>query len=339
MAPKCPLYRNAKVLCRIKPESQHRWVGAEQQWYLRNYCESDYYVDCEDFEAFREQQAIVKGKILVVDDEQAFLDTLQTFFSSRGYQMLTAPSAEKALELIKLEQPALACIDMKLPGLNGIELIKILKRECPGTKLFVITAYDEENKHAVEALGIDAFFAKPVGLNQLKNQVVEALAATERRLQPFVEGRALEGAPKAKLLFVLERLPNEVDRLSGYLRQVFADVAQSGGEYQTEFAYSTAEALEKLIAFKPDFVLVNFDSLYEIPCGQLALRIIESPYRPKEVMVYGLNLEASDKRKLEALGVQYVDQRKGFAKLTAAVKRMALQHRLRRGDSKPVETP
>lgn len=303
------------------------------------YCESDYYVDCEDFEAFREQQAIVKGKILVVDDEQAFLDTLQAFFSSRGYQMLTAASAEKALDLIKLEQPALAFIDIKLPGLNGIELVKILKRECPGTKLFVITAYDEENKNAAEALGIDAFFAKPVGLNQLKNKVIEVLAATERRLQAFVEGPTLEGTPKAKLLFVLERLPNEVDRLSGYLRQYFADSAQSGAEYQTEFAYSIAEVLEKLIAFKPDLVLINFDSLYEIPCGQLALRIVESPYRPREVIVYGINLEASDKQKFEELGVQYVDQRKGFAKLTAAVKQTALQHGLRRGESEHVEAP
>ncbi|MBI1992476.1 MAG: hypothetical protein HYS71_04505, partial [Candidatus Omnitrophica bacterium] len=66
MAAKCPLFHNAKVLCRVKPESQHRWVGTERTWYIRNYCEADYYVDCEDYEAYLEQQAIGKGKILVV---------------------------------------------------------------------------------------------------------------------------------------------------------------------------------------------------------------------------------------------------------------------------------
>lgn len=132
---------------------------------------------------------------------------------------------------------------------------------------------------------------------------------------------------------MLERLPNEEDRLSGYLREFFTSRTQSGGDYQAEFAYSIVEVMEKLIAFKPHLVLINFDSLYAIRCGQLASRIIESPYRPQEVIMYGINLEASDKQKLEALGVQYVDYRKGFAKLTTAVKRAALRHNLRQGES------
>ena len=125
---KCPLFKS-KVLCRVKPESQHRWVGTERTWYIRNYCEAEYYVDCEDFEAYREQQAITKGKILVVDDETTMLETLSGFFSSRGYQLMTAASAEAALKLLAEEQPSLALIDIKLPGMNGIELLKVIKRD------------------------------------------------------------------------------------------------------------------------------------------------------------------------------------------------------------------
>ena len=72
-------------------------------------------------------------------------------------------------------------------------------------------------------------------------------------------------------------------------------------------------------------MLINFDSLYQIPCGQIASRIVESPYRPKEVIVYGLNLEASDKQTIEKLGIQYVDQRRSFAKLINTVKQTALR--------------
>ena len=72
-------------------------------------------------------------------------------------------------------------------------------------------------------------------------------------------------------------------------------------------------------------VLVNFDTLYQIPCGQLASRIVESPYKPREVIVYGLNLEAQDKETIERLGIQYVDQRKSFAKLVTTVKQTALR--------------
>ncbi len=329
MAAKCPLFQNGKILCRVKPESQHRWVGTERTWYIRNYCEAEYYVDCEDFEAYLEQQAIIKGKILVVDDETTMLETLSSFFGNRGYQLMTAASAEAALKLIKEEQPALALIDIKLPGINGLELLKIIKRDYPVVKTFVITAYDEENKKAAEAIGVDAFFAKPIGLDQLKKQVIDVLSATERRIKTIIKTQVLEGMPAAKLLFVLEVLPNEQDRLGPYLRECFTDQARCGGKYEVDFAHSINEAQQKLMSFKPDIVLINFDSLYQIPCGQLASRIVESPYRPKEVIVYGLNLEAADKQTIEQLGIQYVDQRRSFAKLVTTVKQTTLRHGLK----------
>jgi len=329
MAAKCPLFQNGKVICRVKESSQHRWVGTERTWYIRNYCETDYHVDCEDFEAYLEQRAIVKGKILVIDDETTMLETLSSFFSSRGYQLMTATSAEVALKLIKEEQPSLALIDIKLPGMNGIELLKIIKRDYPGIKTFVVTAYDEENKKSVEAIGVDAFFAKPIGLDELKKKVIEVLSATERRIKTLIKSQVLEGSPEAKLLFVLEVLPNEEDHLTKYLRENFTDAMRSGGHYKVGFAYTINETLAKLMSFKPDIVLINFDSLYQIHCGQLASRIVESPYRPKEIIVYGLNLEAEDKQTIEQLGIQYVDQRRTFAKLITTVKQTALRHNLK----------
>ena len=335
MTAKCPLFDNAKVLCRVKSESQHRWVGTERTWYIRNYCEADYHVDCEDFEAYLEQQAITKGKILVVDDETTMLETLSSFFGNRGYQLMTAASAEAALKLLAEEQPALALIDIKLPGINGIELLTIIKRDYPAVKTFVITAYDEENKKAVEEIGVDAFFAKPIGLDALKKKVIEVLAASERRLRVLVKSRVAEGTPRAKLLFVLEVLPSEQDRLTPYLRECFTDPERCGGRYEIAFAYSINDALQQLMSFKPDLVLINFDSLYQIPCGQIASRIVESPYRPKEVIVYGLNLEAADKQTIEQLGLQYVDQRRSFTKLVSTVKQTALRHMQRAEASKP----
>lgn len=328
MAAKCPLFRNDSILCRVKRESQHRWVGTERTWYIHNYCETDYYVDCEDFEAYLEQQAIGKGKILVVDDETTMLETLSSFFKSRGYQLMTAASAETALKLLAEERPSLALIDIKLPGMNGLELLRRIKQEYPAVKTFVITAFDEENKKAAEALGVDAFFAKPIGLDALKKKVIEVLADSERKAlvkrQPKEEGIA-----GAKLLFILEILPKESDRLTPYLRECFSDPAMCGGRYDIDFAYSINDAQQKLMSFKPDLVLINFDSLYQIACGQLAARIVESPYRPKEVIVFGLNLEAADKQTIEQLGIRYVDQRRSFAKLVTTVSQTALRHGLR----------
>ena len=170
MNPKCPLFQNDKVVCRVKLESQHRWVGTERAWYIRNYCASDYHVDCEDFEAYLEQQAINKGKILVVDDETSLLETLSGFFSSRGYQMMTASFAEAALMIMSQEKPALVLIDIKLPGMNGVELLKQVKKDYPRTKTFVITAYDEENKKMVEDIGVDGFLLSLSDLMSLKGK-------------------------------------------------------------------------------------------------------------------------------------------------------------------------
>jgi hypothetical protein len=108
------------------------------------------------------------------------------------------------------------------------------------------------------------------------------------------------------------------------LRECFTNQEQCGGEYQVEFAYSVNQVLEKLMSFKPDIALINFDSFYETPCGQIASRITESPYKPREVIVFGLNLEAGDKQRLEQLGIQYVDQRKSFSKLMIAVRQATL---------------
>jgi len=85
---------------------------------------------------------------------------------------------------------------------------------------------------------------------------------------------------------------------------------------------------------KPRLVITGLgvvapNGIGNIPCGQLASRIVESPYHPKEVIVYGLNLEASDKQAMEQLGVQYVDQRRTFTKLITTVKQTALRQGLR----------
>jgi CheY-like chemotaxis protein len=327
---RCPLFNNKEVICRVKPESQHRWIGTERTWYIRNYCETNYYTDCEDYEAYLEQQAITKGKILVVDDETTMLETLSGFFSNRGYQMMTAASAEAALKLMVEERPALALIDIKLPGMNGLELLKVIKRDYPDVKTFVITAYDEENKKAAEEIGIDAFFAKPIGLDALKKKIIQVL--TDANLAPAGRPKAPTGTPSAKLLFVSEVLPNEEDRLTPYLRDCFTDQSRCGGIYEVDFAHTINDTLQKLMSLRPDLVLINFDSLYQISCGQIASRIVESPYRPKEVVVYGLNLEASDKRTIEQLGIQYVDQRRSFAKLVTTVRQTAL--RLMDGEQK-----
>jgi DNA-binding NtrC family response regulator len=80
-------------------------------------------------------------KILVVDDEAIIRDSLQDWLSDAGYLVLTAESGAQALGLIEKETPGIAIVDLVMPGMDGIELLKKAKEISPGIEVIIFTAY------------------------------------------------------------------------------------------------------------------------------------------------------------------------------------------------------
>jgi two-component system response regulator AtoC len=80
-------------------------------------------------------------KILVVDDEAIIRDSLRDWLSDAGYQVLTAEDGSNALGLIEKEKPSIAIVDLVMPGMDGIELLKKAKDVSPNIEVIVITAY------------------------------------------------------------------------------------------------------------------------------------------------------------------------------------------------------
>ena len=118
-----------------------------------------------------------KPKILITDDEKPTRDVMARILSSK-YDCLTAPDAEQALKII-FSTPGLALLitDYKMPGDNGIELIKKAKAACPALACIIITAFGEIDL-AVEAMreGADDFLTKPItDINQLELRVAKAI--------------------------------------------------------------------------------------------------------------------------------------------------------------------
>ena len=74
--------------------------------------------------------------ILVVDDEKAILNMFTLAFSKKGYRVQTANSAEEALEILKTEKINVMFLDLNLPGMNGIELCRAIKKEQPMAEIF-----------------------------------------------------------------------------------------------------------------------------------------------------------------------------------------------------------
>jgi DNA-binding response OmpR family regulator len=111
-------------------------------------------------------------KILVVDDEMQLRDLLGEFLEREGYEVLLASAGEEAIELAEREIPHAILLDVKMPGIDGIEVCKRLKAE-PKTQfvpVIMITGYADNKMVAIES-GADDFVNKPVDLVELAARV------------------------------------------------------------------------------------------------------------------------------------------------------------------------
>jgi two-component system, NtrC family, response regulator HydG len=117
-----------------------------------------------------------RGKILIVDDELVVRDSLGKWFSSEGYQARPMGSAREALEAIQNDDFDLALIDIKMPGMDGMELQSRLREADPDLTLIIMTGYASVET-AVQALkrGAYDYITKPVDPDELLHLVSNAL--------------------------------------------------------------------------------------------------------------------------------------------------------------------
>lgn len=107
--------------------------------------------------------------ILLVDDERDIRSVLEISLSDCGYRVLTAENGQSALALYKSEQPPVVLTDIKMPGVDGIELLKKIKNENPETEVIMITGHGDMDL-AVESLKLEAtdFITKPVNIDAVE---------------------------------------------------------------------------------------------------------------------------------------------------------------------------
>jgi len=120
------------------------------------------------------------ANILVVDDEQRICRLLSELLTREGYAVNTAPSAEEALGLLAKGDYDMVISDLKMPGMDGFELIERIKKHNPNTAAIMITAYATVET-AVQALrhGADDYVTKPFDINELNKVVGRTLEAQQ----------------------------------------------------------------------------------------------------------------------------------------------------------------
>jgi two-component system, NtrC family, response regulator PilR len=123
---------------------------------------------------------MAKNKILAIDDDPNMLDLTRYHLSAQGYEVTTAETGEEALKLAEGKHFDVVLTDMRLPDLDGIELVRRFKEESPETELIMVTGYSSVSK-AVEATKAGAFYfvEKPVKFEEILVLVEKALERRE----------------------------------------------------------------------------------------------------------------------------------------------------------------
>ncbi len=116
-------------------------------------------------------------EIVIVDDNLELLESLELYFREKGYGVATADNGEAGLLLIKERQPQIAIVDLRLPGISGLELLQALKLEGIECRTVVITAY-QEMETTVQAIKLGAFdyLHKPIDIDLLDAVIDKALS-------------------------------------------------------------------------------------------------------------------------------------------------------------------
>ena len=107
-------------------------------------------------------------RILVVDDEKQIRDMYSQAFTRAGYEVTTAESAEDALEIFKREQFWVLFLDLNLPGMNGVDLCRQIRKQYPMAIAYAVTGYASlfELSDCRDA-GFEDYFTKPASLSDL----------------------------------------------------------------------------------------------------------------------------------------------------------------------------
>jgi DNA-binding response OmpR family regulator len=181
--------------------------------------------------------------ILIVDDEPKIVKTVRAYLESAGFRVLVAEEGQMALTVFRHEKPALVILDLGLPGMDGLDVARTLRRDSNVPMIMLTARVDEADKLIGLELGADDYVTKPFSPRELVARVRAVLrrAGNEREQAPLpivsgdvkidlerrlvtVGGQTVELTPtEFDLLVVLARHPGRVftrlellDRVQGY---------------------------------------------------------------------------------------------------------------------------
>src|SRR5512143_985973 len=166
-------------------------------------------------------------KLLLADDEEGIRKVLGIYLADSGFEVLTAENGLQALEIFRGAQPSIVLTDLRMPGVDGIELLRTIKSERPETEVIMITGHGDMDL-AIESLKLEAtdFVTKPINDDVLAIALKRAQEriAMRQQLREYTENLENRVREQAARLVETERLAAIGQAIEG-ISSAFRDMA------------------------------------------------------------------------------------------------------------------
>lgn len=212
-------------------------------------------------------------KLLIVDDEQIILEGIKESIDWKSYKVNEIGTAEnglKALELAKQMKPDIIITDIKMPGLNGLELVSEIKNILPYSKILIISAY-EDFSYAQQAigLGVQAYLTKPLKKKVIIDEVI--------KLQEIIKKERVDRENKGRLEeMYIKNLPILRQH---YLNNLIKGITKHTTDYSNQFKTYEIKIEEEnvgVLVCKIDNIEETSDEFFEKSIQMIHFRIMEN---------------------------------------------------------------
>jgi CheY-like chemotaxis protein len=131
--------------------------------------------DFHKTDIYRKHNFEMPSRVLLVDDEREFVQTLSERLMMRDMGSAVAYDGESALKLIKDDEPEVIIVDLKMPGIDGFEVLRKVKETRPEIEVIILTGHgSEEDRQLCMELGAFAYLQKPLDINMLSETIQQA---------------------------------------------------------------------------------------------------------------------------------------------------------------------
>lgn len=189
-----------------------------------------------------------KIRVLLADDEDALRGTIAAWLSDEGFEVEQAADGLEAIKLVQSRDYDIALLDIKMPGVNGLEVLRFVKKNSPSTDAVMMTAMSDVSM-AVEAmkLGAKEYLTKPIDLDQLVPQLHSLIGKrdAEERI------RQLQAEHTARLLYDLHNPISGLRQSIGYLLK---EMAGPVSEHQKELLGYMTNSIDRVIGLLTDMM-------------------------------------------------------------------------------------